>query len=137
MPRRQRFLKFLILCFMPIGVIGGIGALAGTFWYYFSAQKYLVAATSPSQRYRALIIRERDSDDCGSSGGRFIVVQRKSGFFKTGEMPVFCVSEDGSENLNIRWSGSNELTIACPHCEDGTFRFYNGRWGDFSFRLEH
>jgi len=122
---------------MPIGVIGAVGALAGTFWYYFSAEEYLAATTSPGDRYRALIVSERERDDCGASGSKIVVVQRKTGFFKTGEMPVFCVSENGSNNLNIRWSGSTELTIDCPHCEDGSFRLYNGRWGDFSFRLEH
>jgi hypothetical protein len=137
MPRRQRFLKLLILCYMPIGVIGGMGALAGTLWYYFSATTYLAAANSPNGRYRALIVRERDADECGESESRFVVVQHKAGFIKTGEMTVFCVSRDGASDLSIRWSGSNELTIDCPHCEDGSFRFYNGRWGDFSFRLEH
>jgi hypothetical protein len=136
MPRRQQLLKVLILCYMPIGIIGAAGALAGTMWYYFSATKYLAAATSPDNRYRALIVEERDRTDCGDSRSRIVVVQRKAGFIKTGEISLFCVSSEGAGNLSLRWSGSNELTIECPHCEDGSFRFYNGRWGDFSFRLE-
>lgn len=137
MPRRQRFLKLLILCFMPVGIIGGIGAIAGTFWFYFSGTKYLASATSPDGRYRALIVEERDSDDCGGAGSILVVAQRKISFLKTGELAIFCVSHSGAGDLSIRWSGSNELTIDCPQCVNGTFRFYNGGWGDFSFRLEH
>jgi len=137
MPRQQRLLKILILCFMPIGVIGGVGALAGTLWYYFSATQYLMASSSPSGRYRALLTKERDQTDCGGSGGTFVVVERTRGLIKSGEMPLFCVSDEGARDLKVRWSGLDELTIDCPHCENGTFRFYNGRWGDFTFRLEH
>jgi hypothetical protein len=137
MPRQQGVLKLLILCFMPFGVVGAVGALAGTIWYFFSADSYLAEATSPSHQYRALIVRERDRDDCGFADSKIIVVERKTGILKTGELPLFCVSKEGSESLNIRWSGLNELTIDCPHCGDGSFRFYDGRWGDFSFRLVH
>jgi hypothetical protein len=137
MPQNQRLLKLLILCFMPIGVIAGTGAIAGTFWYYFAGTKYLAASTSPSGHYRALITTERDRQDCGFSRAKFVTIERRTAFVKTGEMPLFCVSDDGAAGLSLRWSAPNELTIDCPQCENGTFRFYNGNWGDFSYRLEH
>jgi hypothetical protein len=116
-----------------VGVVGGVGALAGTLWYYFSGTKYLMASSSPSRQYRALITKERDQTDCGGSGSTFVVVERKTGFIKSGEMPLFCVSDEGARDLKIQWSGPSD----CPQCGNGTFRFYNGRLGDFTFRLEH
>jgi len=66
------------------------------------------------------------------------VAERKTGFIKSGEMPLFCVFRmKVREDLRFGGRDRNELTIDCPQCENGTFRFYNGRWGDFSFRLEH
>ena len=137
MPRHQSFLKFLILCYMPFGVVAGIGAYAGTFWYLFSGEKYLAAADAPSGHFRALIVRVRDNHDCGASGGTFVVIERKIGFLKTGELSVFCAADEAADGLGVQWSGPSELSINCPRCTEGEFHFYNGRWGEFTFRLEH
>jgi len=133
---RQRFLKILIICYAPLGIVAGIGAYAGTFWFYFSQTKYLSSANSPSGRYRALLLEEKDSAEC-KDDDKAILIERRAGIFKTGELPLFCVRDTNARDLDFQWSGPSELTIDCPNCEPGTFEYYNGKWGEFSFRLEH
>jgi len=137
MPRQQRLLKLLILCYMPLGVIAGIGAYAGTLWYFFDGTKYLASSNSPSRRYRAVLVSQRDGEDCGAPDQKEIVIERRIGILRTGELALFCVDEQTSEGLSLRWTGPDELTIRCPNCEEGSFRFYNGRWGRFTYRLDH
>jgi len=139
MPRQQRLLKLCILLMMPVAVIASLGAYAGTFWYFFSGERYLSAAGSPSGHFRAVLVEERDSrceDDRGSANSTFLKVERRAAFLKTGEVVPFCVAGDSTDGLTVRWSGPSELTIDCPKCTDGKFGFSTSIWGEATFKLE-
>jgi len=139
MPRQQRFLKFCLLLFMPIGVIAAVGAFAGTFWYNFSGEKYLNAVSSPSGKFRAVLVEERDNhcveDGSITRNSVFLKLERKSWLLKTGEFVPFCATKDAAAGLSIHWSGADELSIDCPGCGDQNFEFYDRTWGEASFRL--
>jgi hypothetical protein len=135
MPKEQRLLKLCILFFTPVATLAAMGTLAGTIWFGLSGERYLSAVNAPSGQFRAILVHERDSRDCGQSGSTYVTVERRMGFVKTGAFTPFCVSDDSTDGLTIQWSGNNELSITCPKCRNENFWFYDGNWGTVSFRF--
>ena len=135
MPKKQRLLKLFILLFTPIATLAARGTLAGTIWFGLSGERYLGAINAPSGQFRAVIVQERDSHDCGQSGNTFITVERKVWFIKTGTFTPFCVGNDFADGLSMRWSGKNDLTITCPKCSGDNFWFDDENWGGVAFKL--
>jgi hypothetical protein len=135
MPKKQRLLKLCILLFTPIATLAAMGTLAGTIWFGLSGERYLGVVNAPSGRFRAIIVHERDSRDCGQSGSTYVTVERRIWLVKTGTFTPFCVSNDSVNGLSLHWSGNDDLSITCPKCRDENFWFYDGNWGAVSFRL--
>jgi hypothetical protein len=135
MARKQAALKLAILLMAPVSTLAALGAYAGTFWFYFSQQKFRSASTSPSKRFRVVVVERLGDDGCGSSKSTFVVVERRFGVFKTGEFAAFCLGDDAG-NLSLKWTGPDELTIDCLNCPATEFQMYGSRWGRATFRYE-
>jgi hypothetical protein len=133
MPKNRKIVKLAILLIAPFSVIAALGAYAGTFWFYFSQEKWVAASTSPSARFRALTVTE--TGGCGSRKSTFVVIERRLGILKTGEFTAFCLADDAGD-MQIHWTGPDELTISCLNCSRTKYEMYGPRWGRATFRYE-
>lgn len=66
MTRAQRFVQWAIRLFIPIGVLGGAGAIAGTLLYSFEQSRDVVSVLSPAHDYGATLVSQ--SRSCAEGG---------------------------------------------------------------------
>jgi hypothetical protein len=127
MARSQRILKFLILLYMPFGILAGLGSVSSFSLRELSDVHLSQQSDAPGKTYRAYIEHIFSSQNCGRNRS-MVVVERRFGYLKTGEFVPFCL--DGSpDEIRLSWSSSHDLNIACPHCDPDKIEGFVGNWG--------
>jgi hypothetical protein len=124
----QRKMKFLLLMYMPLGVLAALGSFASFSVREISDVHFSQQSDAPGKTYRAYIAQVFSSQNCGRLSSSMVVIERRFGYLKTGEFVPFCF-DGGPEAIQLSWTGPYDLTIACLHCEPGKIERYAGNWG--------
>ena len=91
MARDQKVLKFFLRLMLPVFALGGFGGVWGLVRIGMNQEKTVSAAWSQDRHYRASVVVVSSSQGCGGARSSFVVVERQTLFFKTGEFAPFCL----------------------------------------------
>ena len=124
----QRKLKFLLLMYVPFGILAALGSFASFSLLEISDVHFSQQSDAPLKTYRAYVAHVFSSENCGQISSSMVVVERRFGYLKTGEFVPFCFDGD-PEAIRLSWTGPYDLTIACLQCEPDKIERYAGNWG--------
>ena len=127
----QRVLKLLIRLMLPVFALGGFGGVWGLILAGSNDHRVVASAWSADKRYRASIVTAFGSSGCGRLDSAFVLVERRTLFFKTGEFTPFCL-EGSSGQIALRWHGSTILEVQCSNCNQD-YRYAGLNWGGLRF----
>jgi hypothetical protein len=131
MPEQQRWLKLLIRIYLPFGVLAGLGSITSLVLHDLPSNNVSQQTDAPGNTYRAYVMQTDGSQNCSNSSSSLVIVERRFGYFKTGEYVPYCF--DGTpDHIHLEWKSSQTLTIHCNECDPSKITTF-GRWGKLNF----
>ena len=132
MPNSQRWLKFLIRLYLPLGILAGLGALPSILLPRLLYAHFSQQSDAPGDTYRAYVMQVTTFSSCGSSSSNMVMVERRFGYFKTGEYVPYCF--DGPpDHIHLKCTSPQHLIIRCQNCDSDQIGNYAERWGKLTF----
>ena len=132
MPGQQRWLKLLIRLYLPFGILAGLGAITSLALPGLFSSKLSQQTDAPDNAYRAYVMQVDGSNNCGKSSSSLVMIERRLGYFKTGEYIPYCF--DGPpDHIHLEWKTPHDLTIRCKECDSDKISTYGGPWGKLNF----
>jgi hypothetical protein len=137
MTRAQRFVRLMIRALMPIGVLGGAGAIAGSIAMSFEQSRDISTLLSPKHEYGATIVSASGSCINGRFANRSttVYVERRWGIVKTGSFAPFCVDNEPS-HVQVAWQDDLTLRIECHGCNASDYSVADTNWGKLRFAFD-
>ena len=135
-PRQQRVLKLFILLMLPVVTLAGFSGFASLLMIVLNPGETVSATWSPDGTYRARVMEAFGSTQgCGTSKSYVVFVERRWGYFKTGQIEPFCFIGAPSQ-LAVVWTSSTALSIACTGCDPESVYSYDHNWSRLHFQFD-
>ena len=137
MTRAQRFVRLVIRILIPVFVLGGIGAIAGSLAMSFEQSRDVSTLMSPTREYGATLVSA--SQSCAN--GRFaktstsVYVERRWWIVKTGLFSPFCVNSEPT-HVRVAWQDDRTLRIECHGCNPDDYFVADTNWGRLRFAYD-